>query len=71
MPYKVFPIDALWSLKDGMTIQLWNEDGTGQPKLLVRVLNPVPFRSIWGNDELKANENEMFINSGIPKYIEF
>jgi hypothetical protein len=50
-----------------MTIQLWKEDGIGQPKLSVGVLNPFPFRSIWGNDELKASENEMFINSGISK----
>ncbi len=49
MPYKVSPIDALCSLKNGMTIQLWKEDGIGQPKLLARVLNPIPFRSIWGN----------------------
>ncbi len=35
------------------------------------VLNPVPFRSIWGNDELRADEKESFISSGILKYNEF
>jgi len=28
MQYKVFPIDALWSLKDGPTMQLWKKDCT-------------------------------------------
>jgi hypothetical protein len=67
MTYKVSPIDVLCNLKNGMTIQLWKEDGIGQPKLSTGVLNPFPFRSIWGNDELRASENEMFINSGISK----
>ncbi len=35
------------------------------------VLNPIPFRPIWGNDELRANEKERFISNGISKYIEF
>ncbi len=35
------------------------------------VLNLVPFRLIWGNDELKACEKEMFTNKAISKYIEF
>jgi hypothetical protein len=37
----------------------------------VGVLNPVPFHSIWGNDELKVDEKEKFISNGILKYIEF
>jgi hypothetical protein len=52
MQYKVSLIDVLWNLKVGLTIRLWKEDGTGWPKLLVRVLNLVPFHSILGNDEL-------------------
>jgi hypothetical protein len=50
---------------------LWKEDGIGQLKLSARVSNPVPFHSIWGNDELKVGEKERFISSGISKYIEF
>jgi hypothetical protein len=71
MLYKVFPIDVLWSPKDSTALQLWKEDGTRWPKLLARVLNPVPFRSIWGNDELWTCEKKRFINSIISKYIEF
>jgi hypothetical protein len=37
----------------------------------VKVLNPVPFCPIWGNDELKVGEEERFVSSGISKYIEF
>jgi hypothetical protein len=50
---------------------LWKEDGTRWLKLLVGVLNPVPFCPIWGNDELRACEKERFISNGISKYIEF
>jgi hypothetical protein len=32
------------------------------------VLNPLPFHPIWGNDELKACEKEMFINRRIKIY---
>jgi len=71
MQYKVFLIDPLWSPKDGLAIRLWKEDGIRWLKLLVGVLNPIPFRSIWGNDELKAGEKERFIKSKISKYIEF
>ncbi len=35
------------------------------------VSNPIPFRPIWGNDELRVGEKEMFISSRISKYIEF
>jgi hypothetical protein len=38
---------------------------------LARVLNPIPFCPIWGNDELKASEKERFISSEILKYTEF
>ncbi len=71
MQYKISPIDALWSPKDGSTIQLWKEDGTGCPKLSTGVPNLVLICMIWGNDELKASEKERFINNGISKYIEF
>jgi hypothetical protein len=71
MQYKISPTNALWSPKDDPTIQLWKEDGTGRPKLLVGVLNLVPFCLIWGNDELKVGEKEGFINSKISKYIKF
>ncbi len=71
MQYKVFPTHVLWSPEDGMGIQLWKEDGIGQPKLPMGVLNPFPFRLIRGNDELKACKKENFISSGILKYIEF
>jgi hypothetical protein len=61
----------LWNPKDGSTIQLWKEDGTGWPKLLVGVPNLISFHPIWGNDELKVGEKERFISSEILKYIEF
>jgi hypothetical protein len=32
------------------------------------VLNPLPFHPIWGNDELRACEKEMFINRRIKIY---
>jgi hypothetical protein len=67
----VATINVLWSLKDGLTLQLWKEDGIGWPKLLMGVLNLVPFCPIWGNDELRACQEEMFINRRISKYIEF
>jgi hypothetical protein len=50
---------------------LWKDDGIQHPKLPVGVLNLVPFRLIWGNDELRAGENERFISSKISKYFEF
>ncbi len=50
---------------------MWKEDGTRWPKLPLGVLNIVPFRPIWENDELKADEKERFISNGISKYIEF
>ncbi len=71
MQYKVSPTNALWSPKDGPTIRLWKEDGIRQPKILVGVSNPVPFCSIWGNNELKVSEKEKFISNKISKYIEF
>jgi hypothetical protein len=71
MQYKVSPSDVLRSFKDGPTIQLWKEDGTGLPKLSMGVSNHVPFHPIWGNDELKACEKDRFISNGISKYIEF
>ncbi len=56
--YKISATNVLWSPKDGLTIRLWKEDGTGWSKLLVGVSNLVPFCSIWGNDELKVGEKE-------------
>jgi hypothetical protein len=71
MQYKVYPIDALWSPKNGWTIRLWKKDGNGRPKLLMGVSNLVPFCLIWGNDELRVGEKERFISNKISKYIEF
>ncbi len=51
--------------------QLWKKDGTGRPKLLVGVLNLIPFRPIWGDGELRVGEKERFISNEILKYIEF
>jgi hypothetical protein len=61
----------LWSPKDGLAIQLWREDGIRWPKLLARVPNPIPFCSMWGNDELKVDVKERFISNDILKYNEF
>jgi hypothetical protein len=37
----------------------------------MRFLNPIPFRPVWGIDELRVGEKERFISSRILKYIEF
>jgi hypothetical protein len=71
MQYKVFPTNALWSSKDGPTIQLWKEDGIGCPKLSMGVPNPIPFSPLWRNDELRVGEKERFNNNEISKYIQF
>jgi len=71
MHYKVSLIDAMWSPKDGLAIQLWKCDDQGHPKLLTRIPKLVPFHPIWGNDASKSIEKEKFINCGILKYIEF
>jgi hypothetical protein len=39
--------------------------------MLVGVSNLIPFRLIWGVDELKVGEKERFIDSRILKYVEF
>jgi hypothetical protein len=61
MQYKVSPTDVLWSPKDGLAIWLWKEDGTWQPILVARVLNPIPFCPIWRNDDLKAGETKRLL----------
>jgi hypothetical protein len=71
MQYKISLTNVLWSLKDGPTIQLWKVDVTRQLQLSVWVSNPIPFRLIWGVDELKAGEKERFIDNEILKYVEF
>ncbi len=67
MQYKAFPTDVLSSPKDGLAIQLWEENGIWRPKLLIGVLSPIPFCSIWGNNELRASEKERFISTEISK----
>jgi hypothetical protein len=71
MQYKISLIYALWSLKDSPTIESWKEEVVGQAKLSTGVPNPIPFRLIWGIDELRVGEKEKFISSMISKYIEF
>jgi hypothetical protein len=58
MQYTIPLTNALWSPKDGSTIQLCKEDGTTWLKLLARVLNHVPFFLMWENDELKVGEKD-------------
>jgi hypothetical protein len=65
MQYKVSFTHVLWSLKDGPTIQLWKDDVVGQLKLSIGVLNLIPFRLIWGVDELKVGKKERFIDNEI------
>jgi hypothetical protein len=48
MQYKVYPTNVLWSLKDGLPIWLWKEDVVAWSELSMRVLNPIPFRSLGG-----------------------
>jgi len=50
---------------------LWKEDGTRWAKLPTGVLNLIPFRLIWGIDELGVGEKGRFISNGISKLIEF
>jgi len=71
MQYKVSPTNVLWSPKNGPTIRLWKENGIGRAKLPTKVSNPIPFRSIWGNEELKASEKERLISSKILNCIKF
>ncbi len=71
MQYKVFPIYAMWSPKDGLAIQLWKSNDQGHPKLPIGIPKHVPSRPIWGNDASKLIEKENFINNGISKYLEF
>ncbi len=71
MQYKISLTNVLWSPKDGPTIWLWKKD-VGWAKLPwqgFRYL--VPFRPIWGIDELRVGERERFISSRISKYVEF
>jgi hypothetical protein len=63
MQHKVSPTNVLRSHKNDPTIRLWKEDDTRQPKLPMGVSNPIPFCSIWGNDELRASEKERFISN--------
>jgi len=71
MQYKLFRTNVLWSLKNGLAIWLWKEDGIKRLKPLMKFPNLVPFCSIWGNDEMKASEKERFISREISKYIKF
>ncbi len=71
MQYKVFPIDSIWSPKDGPTIRLWKFNDQGHPKLPSGIPKLIPFCPIWGNDDSKLVEKEQFINSGISKYLKF
>ncbi len=71
MQYKVFPIDSIWSPKDGLVIWLWKFDDQCHPKLPNGILKHVPFQPIWGNDAPKSINKKKFINSGISKYLEF
>jgi hypothetical protein len=50
---------------------LWKDDVVGQLELSIGVSNPIPFRLIWGVNELKVGEKERFIDSEILKYVVF
>jgi hypothetical protein len=50
MQYKVSLIDAIWILKNGPLIQLWQIDDLGCPKLPQGFPNLVFFHPIWEND---------------------
>ncbi len=67
----MFPIDSIWSPKDGLTIRLWKFNDQGCPKLPNGIPKLVPFYPIWRNDASKLVEKEEFINGGISKYLEF
>jgi hypothetical protein len=67
----VFPIDSIWSPKDGHAIQLWKFNDQGCLKLPSGIPKLVPFYPIWRNDASKLVEKEKLINSGISKYSEF
>jgi len=71
MQYKVSPIDLVWSSIDGPLIRLWKVNPNGSPKLPTRILSPVLYHPIWGNDALRSMEKENFISFGISKYVDF
>jgi hypothetical protein len=71
MQYKVSPTNLVWSSIDGFPIKLWKANPNSSLKLLTRVLSPIPYCPIWGNDALRLMEREKFINSALSKYVDF
>jgi len=67
MQYKVSPINALWSPKDGPPIWLWQVDESSHLKLLEGFPNLVHFCPIWENDASKSIKKETIMNSGFFK----
>jgi hypothetical protein len=58
MQYKVSPINALWSPKDGPPIWLWLANDSSHPKLPQTLPNHVPFCPTQGNDATKSIDKE-------------
>jgi len=73
MQYKVSPIDALWSLKDGPPIRLWGkkEQDLWGFETTTKTSKSYSFCLIWENDATKSIEKEKFINGRLSKYVEF
>jgi hypothetical protein len=69
--YKVSLNDVFWNLKVGPSIQLWQVDDLGYPKLPQGLPNPIPFHLIWGNDATKSIDKERNVNGELSKYVEF
>jgi hypothetical protein len=64
MQYKVSLIDAIWSLKNGPSIRLWQVDDLSCPKLPQGLPNLVLFHLIWENDATKLIENDKLSTMG-------
>jgi hypothetical protein len=71
MEYKVSPIDLVWSSIDVPLIRLWKVNPNGSPKMHTRVLSPVPYRPIWGNDVSRSLEGKKIISVRFSKYMDF
>jgi hypothetical protein len=72
MQYKVTPTNIVYNPIETPLIQLWKVNVNGSPKLPTRVPNLIPYRPIWGHDEVRLMEREKFINVvRLSKYVEF
>ncbi len=70
MLYKISPTYSVCSM-DGPPIKFWKINSNGSPKLLIRILNLVPYCPILSHDALRFVEREKFISVELSKYMEY